>query len=103
MQATRQLYLACVDSIANYGVQLWWGERKTALLKGHKKLQNQALRQILGAFKGSPTRAMEIEAAILPTDLRAEQLCQQYAIRTLSFAENHPIRVELCRQQQQQQ
>ena len=58
------------------------------------------MRQILGAFKGSPTRAIEIEAAILPLHLRAEKLCQQYAIRTLSFAKSHPIRKAILRQKQ---
>jgi O-glycosyl hydrolase len=43
---------------------------------------------------------MEIEAAILPLHLRAEQLCQQYAIRTLSFAKSHPIRKAIRRQKQ---
>jgi len=38
---------------------------------------------------------MEIEAAILPLHLRAEKLCQQYAIRTLSFAKSHPIRAAI--------
>ena len=96
-QATRQLYTACVSSIADYGVQLWWGKRKQSLLREYQQLQNSALRQILGAFKGSPTRAMEIEAAILPLHLRAEKLCQQYAIRTLSFAKSYPIRKAILR------
>lgn len=43
---------------------------------------------------------MEIEAAILPLHLRAEKLCQQYAIRTLSFAKSHPIRKAIQRQKQ---
>jgi hypothetical protein len=62
----------------------------------------KGLRQILGAFKGSPTRAMEIEAAILPLSLRAEKLCYQYAIRVLSFAKDHPVRKAIQRQQQLQ-
>ena len=99
-QATRQLYTACVSSIADYGVQLWWGKRKQSMLQEYQQLQNSALRQILGAFKGSPTQAMEIEAAILPVHLRAEKLCQQYAIRTLSFAKSHPIRKAIRSQKQ---
>ena len=99
-QATRQLYVACVSSVADYGVQLWWGKRKNSLLKEYQQLQISALRQILGAFRGSPTKAMEIEAAILPIGLRAEKLCQQYAIRVLSLGEKHPIRKALRRQKQ---
>jgi hypothetical protein len=99
-QATRQLYTACVSSIADYGIQLWWGKKKNCLLREYKQLQSAALRQILGAFKGSPTKAMEIEAAILPVSLRAEKLCYQYAIRVLSFAKDHPVRKAIQRQQQ---
>jgi ribonuclease HI len=99
-QATRQLYAACVSSIADYGIQLWWGKRKNSLLKEYQMLQNAAIRQILGAFRGSPIKAMEIEAAILPVSLRAEKLCCQYAIRILSFAKDHPIRKAIKRQQQ---
>jgi hypothetical protein len=98
-QATRQLYTACVSSIADYGIQLWWGKRKNSLLKEYQSLQNAALRQILGAFKGSPTKAIEIEAAILPVSLRAEKLCYQYAIRVLSFAKHYPIRKAIQMQQ----
>jgi predicted component of type VI protein secretion system len=74
--ATRQIYIACISSIADYGVQLWWGKRKTLLLKQYQLLQNLVLRQILGAFKGSPIKAIEIKAAILLVRLRAEKLCQ---------------------------
>ena len=70
------------------------------MLREYKLLQSAALRQILGAFRGSLTKAMEIEAAILPVSLRAEKLCYQYAIRVLSFAKNHPVRKAILRQQQ---
>ena len=66
MQATRLLYIACVASIADYGTQAWWGKGKKGLLQYFQTLQTAALRQILGAFRESPIRAMEIEAAILP-------------------------------------
>jgi hypothetical protein len=54
--------------------------------RAYQLLQNLALRQILGAFKRFPTKAMEIEEATLPVSLRAEKLCRQYAIRALAFA-----------------
>ena len=65
VQALRQLYLACITTVADYGAQLWWHtERKGMLLKHYNALQNLALPRMLGAFKSSPTMAMEIEAAI---------------------------------------
>ena len=100
MQATRLLYIACVASIADYSTQAWWGKGKKGPLKYFQTLQNAALRQILGAFKGSPIRAMEIEAAILPPQLRAEKLCKQYALRIQSFSSSHPIRRALLWQKQ---
>jgi hypothetical protein len=68
-QATEQLYTACVSSIADYGIQLWWGKRKGTILKNYKLLQNSALQQTLEVFKGPPIKAMEIEAAVLPVKL----------------------------------
>jgi hypothetical protein len=82
-------------------VQLWWGKRNKSLLKEYQLLQNSALRPILGAFQGSPIKAMEIEAAITPVHLQADKLCNQYAIRILSLAKNYPICTAVQRQQQQ--
>ena len=50
------------------------------------------LRKVLGAFKTSPVKAMEIEASILPVKIRFEKICQNYAYRTLLLGQNHPIR-----------
>ena len=50
-----------------------------------------AVRHILGAFKGSSTKALELEAALLPPQLRFEKQCDMYALRTLQFQPNHPI------------
>lgn len=95
----RQLYISCITSIAEYGLQLWWGKRNN-LIKFYQPLHNLALRQILGAFKGSPIKAIEIEAAILPLNLRAEKLCNQYAVRIKSFERLHPISAALRRKNQ---
>src|SRR6266498_913139 len=64
-QAIRQLYIACITSIADYGVPIWWNNQKH-LLEKFQRLQNAALRTILGTFKTSPIKVMEIEAAIPP-------------------------------------
>ena len=50
-----------------------------------------AIKHMLGAFKGSPTKALELEAALPPPDIRFEKLCNMYALRTLRFQPNHPI------------
>ena len=46
---------------------------------------------MLGAFKGSPSRALELEAAIPPPEIRFEKLCNMHALRTLRFQPNHPV------------
>ena len=45
---------------------------------------------------------MEIEAALPPVSLRAEKLCNQYAIRVLLLAKNYPICTAIQKQQQKQ-
>jgi len=90
-QAMRQLYQACVTSIADYGVPVWWkGQRH--YLERFQKLQNSMLRKILGAFKTTPTAAMEIEASILPVKIRFNKICQKYAFRAIQLDQGHPIK-----------
>jgi hypothetical protein len=93
-QAMRQLYIACISSIADYGVPIWWNNQKH-LLEKFQKLQNQALRKILGVFKTSPISAMEIEASLPPPKVRFNKMCKNYALRILKMHENHPIRLRV--------
>src|SRR4030095_2351777 len=51
-QAMRKLYIACIASIADYGVPVWWKQQQH-LLDKFEKLQNNALHKILGAFRTS--------------------------------------------------
>jgi hypothetical protein len=87
----RQLYLACITSIADYGVPIWWKGQKN-LLKRYQKLQNNMLRKVLGAFKTSSIAVMKIEVSILPVRIRFEKICQNYAYRTLLLNQDHFIR-----------
>ena len=93
LQALRQLYIAYVTTIADYGVQCWWKSKsKDHLLTRYQSLQNEALKLILGAFKRSPSQAIEIKASIPPPRIRFEKLCNNYALRILKFKENHVIK-----------
>ena len=92
-RAMRQLYIACIATVADYGVPVWYrGPRQGKLLQLYQRLQNQALPKILGAFNKSPIRAMELEAAIPPPEIRFQKACLGYSLRTLYFQHNHPIR-----------
>ncbi len=92
-QATRKLYTSCITSIAEYGAPIWWSKKTPKSTLGlFQRLQNQAIRLILGAFKGSPSKALELEAGIPPPEIRLEKHCNRYALRALSFNPIHPIR-----------
>ena len=93
-QAMRQLYIACIMSIADYGVPIWWDNQKV-LLDKYQKLQNLALRKILGAFKTFPIMAMELEAAIPPPKIRFDKICMNYSLRIMQLFKNHLIRTRI--------
>src|SRR5436190_942776 len=77
-QAIRQLYIACISSVADYDVPVWWNNQKN-MLERFQKLQNIALRKILDAFKTSSINAMKLEASIPPPKVRFERICKNYA------------------------
>ncbi len=81
-QVIRQLYIACITSITDYGISIWWNNQKH-LLKKFQRLQNTALRKILGALKIFPTKVMEIEAAISLPRVRFEKICYNYVIKIM--------------------
>src|SRR6266581_6776584 len=64
LQALRQLYIAYVTTIADYGIQCWWKSKsKDYLLARYQSLQNKALKLVLGAFRGYSSQAIEIKAS----------------------------------------
>ena len=65
------------------------------MLERFQKLQNIALRKMLGAFKTSLINAMELEASIPPPRVRFERICKNYTWKTLQMHENHPIRLRV--------
>ena len=93
-QAMRQLYIACMSSVADYGVPVWWNNQKH-LLEKFQKLQNQALRKILGVFKTSSISVMEIEVSLSSFKIRFNKICRNYAARILQMHENHSIRLRV--------
>jgi hypothetical protein len=87
----RQLYLACITSIADYEILIWWKGQKN-LLKRYQKLQNNMLKKALKAFKTSLITVIKIEVSILPVRIRFEKICQNYAYRALLLNQDHLIR-----------
>ncbi|KAK5988528.1 hypothetical protein PT974_10011 [Cladobotryum mycophilum] len=95
-RALRLLYIACISSIVDYGVPLWYkGPGQKNLIYQLQQLQNLALARILGAFKRSPYKALELEAAIPPVEVRLQKACLKYGLRTQTLSETHPIRLAI--------
>ena len=89
--ALRQLYLACVASIADYGSIIWW-RGQVGLANKLQVLQNLGLRKILGVFRTSPIPTMEAEAGLVPPSIRLNASVRQYAFRLFVLPESHPVR-----------
>src|SRR5437588_9030175 len=45
-----QLYHSCINTVADFGAEVWWNQQKVQLLP-FQRLQNMAMRKIAGAFK----------------------------------------------------
>lgn len=74
-------------------MQLWWRSRTPpGLLKAYQKLQAFTLPLILGAFRGSSARALELEAAMPPREVWFERTCSGFALRIHQDPGSHPVK-----------
>lgn len=90
--ALRQLYLTCIIPILDYGSVLWYNKYGTAkLTQMCDKIQKQALTTITGAYRSSPSKALEVEAAILPFKVRHFKQASFYSLRLLKFQVHHSL------------
>ena len=90
--ALRQLYQTCIIPVLDYGSVLWFNKYGTGKLSNMcDKLQKQAIPFITGAYRSSPSKALEVEAAIIPTKVRLLKTASFYALRILKFHTSHPI------------
>ena len=87
----RQLYIACVISIYNYGAEIQFKNQKQ-YIEQFQKLQNKAIRKVLGVFRTSPISPMEIKANLAPLELRIRQKIKRYAFRITQMDPDHPLR-----------
>ncbi|QRW21926.1 RNA-directed DNA polymerase from mobile element jockey [Rhizoctonia solani] len=75
----RILYLTCVIPILTNGSPLWFlGRRQKSLLEPLRKVQNQGLRWLLGAFKTTPISCLEHLASIPPLHITCKKLVMNY-------------------------
>jgi len=90
--AIRQLYLACITSVTDYGSELWWKVNSKINLKPLQAIQNQGNRKILGVFKTAPSIPMELEAALPPPQIRLNHKSRRYILRVLKLSSKHPVK-----------
>jgi hypothetical protein len=95
VQAVRQLYLGCVLPIIEYGATVWKFRVSDNDIESLQKIQNVALRRILGAIKTTPIQAMHVEAGIMPIRYRLLQTTLRQGMRILyKLHPKNPLRNE---------
>ncbi|KAF7566009.1 hypothetical protein PtrM4_054430 [Pyrenophora tritici-repentis] len=95
-KAVRQLYLACVTSVADYGSQIYWKNQShaTSLLQS---LHNLACRKIIGVFRTSTSLPTIIESGLTSPAIRLNTNNRKYASRAHQLSSNHPIQKAITR------
>jgi hypothetical protein len=83
-QTMKQLYISCVRPIFEYASPVWYHKLTGQWKNEIQKVQNTALRKILGAFKSAPVKAMQRDAEILLVNIRMKEIRDQFAIRAVS-------------------
>ena len=82
-QTMKQLYVSCVRPIFEYASPVWYHKLTGQWKDEIQKIQNTALRKILGAFKSAPIKAMQRDAEILPVNIRMKEIRDRFAIRAI--------------------
>ena len=77
--------------ISDLGAEIWWNGQKGYATK-LETVRNSALRKVLGAFRTTPTAALQTEAALPPVHVRLHHAQRRYTIRILTMSKDHPIR-----------
>ena len=94
--AIRQLYLACVTSVADYGAPVYWHSQSYAT-KLLQPLHNLACRKVLGVFRTAPSIPASVEASLLSPAIRLNATLRNYATRAAQLAKTHPIAIAIAR------
>jgi hypothetical protein len=94
--AMRQMYLACVRPIIEYGSEIWYPTTTQKQRKSLQVIQNRGLRRILGAIKTTPANVMHVEAGVMPLEIRMSKVMRDKMLRIKhSINPNNPITEEV--------
>ena len=86
----RLLYQGVILPMMTYASPVWWRGRKTQSAP-LSSVQNKALRFIAGAFRTTPTYALEIECSIPPIHQYLDYINDRTALRFNRLDGRHPI------------
>ena len=95
IQRSKLLYTAMVRPVGTYGISVWAQEKGNIVksrLDKMGKIQNLALRKILGAYKRTPVALLETEAGVLPISLYAQRIALNHALKTKSSPVGNEIK-----------
>jgi hypothetical protein len=79
----KQLYILCVRPIFEYASPVLYHKLTDQWKDEIQKVQNIALRKILGAFRSAPVKAMQRDAEILPANIRMKEIRDRFAVRAI--------------------
>ena len=80
-----------ISRISRVRVFVVWKGNKGVVINLLKRLQNNCLRIITGAFHTTNIQAMEKEAAIPPIDILLDYKLNMEALRLSHIGNNHPV------------
>src|SRR5207302_6980237 len=88
----RLLYRSFVVPLATYGARLWnfKGAKNKTIMLSLTQMQRKAALWITGAFKTSPTGAVEMLAGLPPIHLHIKILLERDYARTRTLIDSHP-------------
>lgn len=81
------LYQSIVRSHIDYALPIYGGTKKCHFKK-LEQIQFKSLRIILGAMKSSPTNALEVEAGVMPLNLRCLLLGSRFLVKRIQDINN---------------
>jgi len=85
----RKVMTACVQSVAMYGIELWWkGKGKPGMSSGAGELQklvNQEARAVTGRFRTTNLGALAMESGLRPAAAQLDNRQRRFAARLLSL------------------
>ena len=91
--AIRSLFMACVQPIFEYEIEVWNFAIQGKDKKKFRSIQRNCLKRALGAIKTNSFEVLEMEAAVPPVNLRLEYLA---AVKTMrlkcGLSRENPVR-----------